>query len=134
MESPNTRVVEFNLDDKVTSGLDELRVTSLWVVGICDRYAIPGSQALRKHLHVVTVDVHGVRGWEANTLHDDTNGVVGAEIVNGSLIWEVQVAEFGFETSILVSITSDDANSYQEELTELDHPGSQHLSGCSCTT
>ena len=98
MESPDSRVVEFDLDDKVTSRLDELRVTSLWVVWVCDRHAVPCSQALRKHLHVVTVDVHGVRGWEANTLHDNTNGVVGAEIVNGSFIWEVQVAEFGFET------------------------------------
>jgi hypothetical protein len=60
VEGPDTPVVELDLNNEESVGLDQLSVTALRVLRVCDGNAIPSSDALVENLHVETVNMHGI--------------------------------------------------------------------------
>jgi hypothetical protein len=60
VEGPDTPVIKLDLNNEEAVRLNELSVTALRVLRVCDGYAIPSSDALVEDLHVETVDVHGI--------------------------------------------------------------------------
>lgn len=100
---PDTRVVELDLHDEVAVRADELRVATLRVARV-DDLAVPLAHALGQDVHVVAVRVHGVRGREADAVHDDADGFRVAHVEDLLVFGEVGGADGGVEEDGLVVV------------------------------
>lgn len=90
VERPDARIVRVVLNHHVTradsavsvtvSRLQDLHVAPLGVLDVGDG-SIPCTDAFGEDVEVVAVEMHGVRGGDF-ILHDETDAVVGAEVVN----------------------------------------------------
>ena len=103
MLTPKTGVVKLELDDQVSIGADELDVASCWVA-LVDDVAVPFAGTLSQNVHVVTVSVHGVRGREADAVHDDADGFGVAHVEGVEAFAEVGFADEGIEEDWFVEV------------------------------
>ena len=94
MERPDARVIRGDLPDQVTICSHELHVSSLRVRLSGNGNAVPISVTFVKDLHVVSVQMHGVRcgGWVVDY---DANGSVAAEVSNVPFIGVGEISLIG---------------------------------------
>jgi len=91
-----TRVVKLNLHNQIPIRTNDLSVTPHRIRRIDDRGAVPAAYTLGENLHVVAVDMHGMRGGEADGRQDQAEDSGVAHIVDLALGSEVVgVSELG---------------------------------------
>jgi len=101
--TPHAGVVKLELDDKEAVGADELGVAARRIV-LVDDVAVPLAGTFSQDVHVVTVSVHGVRGGEADAVHDDADGFGIAHVEDPTLVGEVLCADGGIEQDRVVEV------------------------------
>lgn len=94
MERPDTGVVQVVLHDHVAVRADELDVAALRVGRVDDAAAVPVSRAFGEDLHVVAVEMHGMRGGR-RIIDDDAHGAVGAEVLDVPFVGVGEVSLLG---------------------------------------
>ncbi len=80
VERPHPGIIGRELQHKVTTGLEKLRVSSLRILSIdC---AVPLARAFSQDPEIVAVEMHGVGDTGALVADYQTDGAVGAEVVD----------------------------------------------------
>lgn len=84
-ERLNAGIVEIILDDMVSVWLDRPCTMALGVAGIHDCSSIRAANTSSQDLHIVAVNVHGMRIGKTDADHDYSDGAIRAYIVDCTL-------------------------------------------------
>jgi len=103
VERPDTRVIGGDLPYDVPTNREELDIATLRVLWVGDGDTVPLAGALMENEHVMAVQMHRVCCWRG-VVDNDTNGRVGAEILDVPFRFEGKVSLVGLEEDGFVVI------------------------------
>lgn len=103
VERPNTWIICVVLEDKVAIGTHHLDISALWVRRVNDSCSVVIAWPFGEDLHVVSVEMHRVRGGRV-VVDDHADGAVTAEVLHVPFGWECEVALVGLEEDGLVVV------------------------------
>jgi len=122
MEWPGTRVIIVPLqhDERrrvgVLSILKNLHITSLCIIRV-DNCTIPITEALSKHIEIVTVKMHWVSAELTVVPENNTNAAVSADVDDVPFFLKCQIAGLCFEEHWVIVIATEAAVIHEPEET-----------------